>query len=239
VRFTQPSGLNDPFEFRPLIDFAATAYEIRDIVSARLSEMFGTVDALLAYIEKLQASDPKFPVISVPIHVFRKMVVASPELGQKFMAEMEKHKAEVTNSLVTEIKWESLWENFQQSFGQSVGIFSLTEDPTHPLIWSHYASQHYGVVVEFDETHSWFDQKKAPHDDLRHLVKVAYVQNPHPRTMMQLNGLDVLYTKNSEWAYEREWRTSDRLTMELKSNLRFSVSMYLPLQFAPSFSVTV
>jgi hypothetical protein len=38
-------------------------------------------------------------------------------------------------------------------------------------------------------------------------VKVAYVQNPHPRTWKQLNGADVLYTKNAEWAYEREWRS--------------------------------
>jgi Protein of unknown function (DUF2971) len=206
VRFTQPSGLNDPFEFRPLIDFEGTAIEIRDIVSARLSEMFSTPDRILAYMEELQAADPKYPATIVPIHVFREMVAASPELGQKFMAEMQQHKAEVMKSLVTAIQWEALWENFQQSLGQTFGIFSLTEDATHPVMWSHYASQHYGIVVELDETHPWFEQKLSPVDELRHLVKVAYVQNPHARTWKQLNGLDVLYTKNSEWAYEKEWR---------------------------------
>jgi hypothetical protein len=43
-------------------------------------------------------------------------------------------------------------------------------------------------------------------DDLRHPVQVTYVQNPHPRTWKQVNGTDMLYTKNAEWAYEREWR---------------------------------
>jgi hypothetical protein len=73
-------------------------------------------------------------------------------------------------------------------------------------MWSHYASQHFGVAVEFDENHPWFSQKTTPSDDMRHLVQVSYVQHPHPRTWRQVNGTDLLYTKNAEWAYEREWR---------------------------------
>jgi len=206
VRFTQPGALNDPFEFRPLIDFESTANEIRDLVSAGLFKRFDTADDFLAYIEKLQATDPKYPATVVPIQVFRKMVAADPKLGQKVISELEKHRVEVMNSFDTKVKWETIWEDFRQSFGQSVGIFSLTEDPVNPLMWSHYASEHYGIVVEFDDNDPWFNQRVSPADDLRHLVKVSYVQNPHPRTWKQLDGFDVLYTKNSEWAYEREWR---------------------------------
>jgi hypothetical protein len=206
VRFTQPSDLNDPFEFRPLIDFEGTAVELRGEVEARISSMFGTVDGVLAMMEKQQATDPNYPKLTVPIQVFRKMIATDPALGQKFMAEMGRHKAEVLEIMTKAVVWEIQWDKFQQTIGQLVGVFSLTEDPVHTLMWSHYASQHYGVVVEFDENHPWFNQKTVQADDLRHLVKVAYVQNSHPRTWKQLNGADILYTKNAEWTYEREWR---------------------------------
>jgi hypothetical protein len=206
VRFTQPSDLNDPFEFRPLIDFEGTAEELREVVDAKLTELFGTVDGALAIMEKQQATDPNYPKMSVTIQVFRQMLAANPALGQQFMAEMRRHKSEVLASITKAVVWETLWEKFQQSFGHLIGILCLTEDPAHRLMWSHYASQHYGVVVEFDGNNPWFNQKVTPADDLRHLVQVAYVQNPHPRTWKQLNGADVLYTKNADWAYEHEWR---------------------------------
>ncbi len=206
VRFTQPSQLNDPFEFSPIIDFKGTAEEVRDVVDARLSEIFGTVDGALAFMQKQQASDPNYPKLIVPIPVFRKMIAANPALEKQFMAEMERHKADVLDSARMAVVWEAQWERFQKVLGQALGILSLTEDPAHPLMWSHYASQHFGVVVEVDESHPWFNQKIANSDDFRHLVKVAYVRDPLPHTWKQLNAKEVLYTKSSEWAYEREWR---------------------------------
>ncbi len=206
VRFTQPSDLNDPFELHPFIDFNATAEEFRGEIDARIDEIFGTIDGVLAYIEKQQATDPKYPKIAAPIKVFRAMVAANPALGKQFMAEMARHKTELLGEIANATLWEKVWQQFQQVLGGLLGIFSLTENPAHPLMWSHYAEQHCGVVVQFDENHPWFNQKIAVTDDIRQLVKVAYVQNPHPRTWRQLNGPDVLYTKGAEWAYEREWR---------------------------------
>jgi len=206
VRFTQPFELNDPFELRPLIDFKATAEEFRGEIDARISEIFGTVHGTLSAMEKQQAGDPNFPKMIVPIHVFRNMIARNPTLGQAFMAEMQRHKAEVLNQITTALVWETLWDKVHSTLGDMLGIFSLSEDSANPLLWSHYASQHYGVVVEFDENDSWFNQRVTLSDDLRHLVQVAYLENPHPRTWKQLNGPDVLYTKNAVWAYEREWR---------------------------------
>ncbi len=181
-----------------------------------LESLFAVVDvfwvgrlganAVATMMEKQQASDPNYPQMVVPIQVFRSMITANPTLGQQFMAEMRRHKAEVLDGITKAVIWEVRWEKFQQTLGQLVGIFSLTEDTTHTLMWSHYASQHYGIVVEFDENNPWFNQRLASADEFRHLVKVAYVENPHPRTWKQLNGADLLYTKNAEWAYEREWR---------------------------------
>jgi hypothetical protein len=206
VRFTQPSDLNDPFELRPFIDFEATAEELHEVVGAKVTKMYATADDALSMMEKQQASDPNYPKMLVPIPVFRKMIAANPLLGEQFMELLSQDKAEVLEPLRKAAVWEAQWEKFRQIFGQFFGIFSLTEDPVHILMWSHYASQHSGIAVEFDELHPWFDQKLALNDEFRHLVQVAYVKNPSSHKLSALSGAEVLYTKADEWAYEREWR---------------------------------
>ena len=81
VRFTQPSDLNDPFEFRPLIDFEGSAAELRDEVDARITAMFGTVDGALDVMEKQQATNPNYPELVVPIRLFRRMLAADPVMA--------------------------------------------------------------------------------------------------------------------------------------------------------------
>ena len=34
---------------------------------------------------------------------------------------------------------------------QCVGVFSLSEDPTNMLMWSHYGSNHEGIAIDFEE----------------------------------------------------------------------------------------
>jgi hypothetical protein len=207
VRFTQPFELNDPFEFRPMLDFVGTADDVRPVVEARIDKMYGTLDGAFAMMEKQLATDPTFAkVLVAPLDVLRKIVAGNPTLQQQFIEAMQQHKADLLDNTRMAPMWEAEWEKFRQALGQTLGIFSLTEDPANILMWSHYGSQHFGVVVEFDEKHPWFNQRTVPSDDLRHLVKVAYVQNPHPRTWKQVNGTDMLYTKTSDWSYEREWR---------------------------------
>jgi len=205
VRFTQPSDLNDPFEFRPLIDFERTAAENHAEIHAKINKMFGTTDDALAMMEKQQATDPHYPKLAVPIQVFRKLIQANPALGEQFMAELQRHKAEMLDNLRMMVVWDVQWEKFQEALG-SFGIFSLTEDPTQVLMWSHYGSDHRGMVVEFNERHPWFDQRKPDADEFGHLVQVTYKKDPPPRTWGQLDGTAILYTKSAEWAYEREWR---------------------------------
>ena len=204
VRFTQPFELNDPFEFRPMLDFEGTADDFRDIIDAKINERFGTVDGVLAMIEEQMSTDPTFP--KFPIQIFRTVLEGNPAMRQQLMEEMKRHKAELIESIRIAGLLEGQWEKFRQAAGEAVGIFSLTEDPANTLMWSHYGSQHRGVAVEFDEAHPWFHQRVTTNDDLRHLVQVCYVENTPPRRWTQVNGVDMLYTKNAAWAYEREWR---------------------------------
>lgn len=205
VRFTQPSDLNDPFEFRPMLDLKGTSEELRNVVDEKLTELFSTLDSALDIMEKVQATDPRSSG-TVPIQIIRKMIADNPSLEQGVMAVLQQAKKEFLQTARMEILWQAQWDQVQHTLGQALGIFSLTEDPAHTLMWSHYASKHFGVVVEFDNHHPWFDQRISSTDELRQLVQVSYVKNPHPRTWKQLNGADVLYTKGAEWDYEHEWR---------------------------------
>lgn len=204
IRFTQPFELNDPFELSPMLDFEGSAEAMRDVIDAKIDEAFGSVDGLLAIAEKYMATDPNFP--KLPIQVLRKLLEDNPAIGQKLVQEMRQHQSELLESFKLSALLEAGWEKFRAAAGQAVGILSLTEDPANTLMWSHYGGQHGGVAVEFDQHHPWFDQRKTSSDDLRRLVQVCYVQNPQPRTWTQVSGVDILYTKNAVWAYEREWR---------------------------------
>jgi hypothetical protein len=79
-------------------------------------------------------------------------------------------------------------------------IAALSADPTHILLWSHYANGHKGVAVEVD----------IPRND-PYLKKVHYL--PYWYTPVFSENSQTEYTmrhlfteKGSEWAYEREYR---------------------------------
>ena len=73
-------------------------------------------------------------------------------------------------------------------------------------MWEKYADQGRGFLVEFDPSHSWFQQKVTENDDLRHLRRVAYVVDRTPAYLLAITAQDYLYTKETKWEYEKEWR---------------------------------
>lgn len=89
---------------------------------------------------------------------------------------------------------------------KNFGILSLSEESTNVCMWERYADQGRGFLVEFDPSHSWFRQKIAEDDDLRHLRHVSYVADRTPSYLFAISAQDYLYTKEIKWNYEKEWR---------------------------------
>jgi hypothetical protein len=89
---------------------------------------------------------------------------------------------------------------------KNFGILSLSEESTSAYMWERYADQGRGFLVEFDPSHSWFRQKIKEDDDLRHLRRVAYVADRTPAYLLATSAQDYLYTKETKWDYEKEWR---------------------------------
>lgn len=92
-------------------------------------------------------------------------------------------------------------------------ILCLSDVPDSILMWSHYAQSHSGMVLRFTD--------QTPGNPLVRARRVHYVdQMPSllneealSRILAGCRALDtrrimdeVIYTKSSHWAYEREWR---------------------------------
>lgn len=117
------------------------------------------------------------------------------------------------------------------SISERKGLTCFTDNWVSPVMWAHYADKHKGVCLGFDIPHE-------PPNELVHPVSYSIdrlklvLDSARP-----LMGLDqdiyrtVVYTKSSEWAYEREWRAI--------ANLRIAdpVTGYHYVDFGPDLQL--
>jgi Protein of unknown function (DUF2971) len=87
-----------------------------------------------------------------------------------------------------------------------IGILCLSRKSDSLLMWSHYADQYAGAVVEFDAAHEFF----------AHPIDVEYrARRPRRRIDDYLAGAPIpvseLCAKSDQWAYEEEVRIVRRL----------------------------
>ncbi|PSU20403.1 hypothetical protein CTM97_17930 [Photobacterium phosphoreum] len=99
-----------------------------------------------------------------------------------------------------------------ESFMSLHGIISLSETPDNLLMWSHYAGNHKGAVIEFtiDESDPFnlFNVCHIPISSDATLRKVNYRKNRKAPLNNSLEDLRNHYylTKSDEWIYEKEYR---------------------------------
>lgn len=112
-------------------------------------------------------------------------------------------RIEYTNRMWNQIRLDPqhFFTNSMLTILGECGILSLTTNPTHPLMWAHYASSHRGICLEFDATQHYF----------KYAQKVIYSHN-YP-SIDPLNDPDAfgvqnlaLLTKAMDWRYEDEFR---------------------------------
>ena len=76
-------------------------------------------------------------------------------------------------------------------------------------MWSHYAEKHHGYAVAFVTTCEFFRKRQEEFREIGELRQVNYsASRPCVNEPFDENSpeVDILFTKNIEWAYEREWR---------------------------------
>lgn len=116
-----------------------------------------------------------------------------------------KVKPEVLEKLKGKIK-----ANIESCFHPNIGFLSLTEKRDDVLMWSHYADSHTGICLEFNT--SIFDSellKEVTYGTELYCVQ-CQVDDKEEGVIVPVDNdeylIGICNTKNSAWAYEKEWR---------------------------------
>jgi Protein of unknown function (DUF2971) len=183
VRFTEPGDFNDPFEFRPYIQSAASDEVIQDHVESNFDKL---LDAQLAQYGALLPSSTR-------------------SVLKEFSLLYKPHVLEVFRHLEPQVL-NSLAPSIDAVLNRSVGVICLSEVPDSILMWGHYTDNHQGFVVGFDSDHPFFSKRRSEQDEFGFLRQVSY-QRERPRVVLSDTSSPVWFnTKSDQWAYEKEWR---------------------------------
>jgi len=118
---------------------------------------------------------------------------------------------EVANKIVNSksIEFNKLAKNVANLYQDKIFASCFSEDPTSMLMWSHYADNHKGFVIEYD--FKTLDIEKHQ-DVLWGLHPVNYVEDminlkDYTKVREHMNLLTLAsISKSIEWSYENEWR---------------------------------
>ena len=216
IRYTQPGAFNDPFEAKPYISKIAEDEEAERTVGKILPE-------------EIEKSYNKLPLEVKRVFSYKTILDLASQYRESFRGEIGGILAPFAPMLRRML---------DERFNELLGIFSLTEKPDNLLMWSHYATSHEGFVLGFESTHEYFDQRKTPKDEFRHLRKVEYRLNRPNAPLTTLRGVDVFLVKSQAWEYEQEWRIMRPLVeaSEIISADRFPIHLF---EYPPSAVVEI
>lgn len=99
----------------------------------------------------------------------------------------------------------SPWRTLGLDRFDAFGVICFTTKPDHLLMWSHYADQHRGMVIEFDSSHAFFNSQFS-HEGLIKSGKLSKVSYKKGR-LAKFHGFDdPFFEKSHHWKHEDEWR---------------------------------
>jgi hypothetical protein len=183
IRFTQPGAFNDPFEFKPYIESAAS----QEHLSEYLEQNFDVI---------LRRELKEYPILSklLPgesaVDLLRPLKSSIPDLFQLLQPQFLPGVSAAINS----------------SLNLNVGVLCLAEIRDSLLMWGHYTDNHEGFVIGFDQNHPFFSVRRGPEDEFGFLRQMKYSRNRPRVTLANTTGTEWFETKSDEWAYEKEWR---------------------------------
>jgi hypothetical protein len=198
IRFTQPSAFNDPIEMQPFFETVLSREQVEEVcIEAFENEL--RVQYITRPPEYASLSFDEFKV---------EMEQMFPELNQILCQTID----EALELVRSDDELQYTPNQLFQDFDKDIGILCLTEKPDNLLMWAHYAQQHQGFVIEFDEAHSFFNQEKRADYYFDRLLKVRYsIDRPNQACIADLTAEETFLTKSKDWEYEQEWRMLRRL----------------------------
>jgi hypothetical protein len=172
IYFRNPNDFNDPFECQLPVAFSFDEQSRKKYIRNNI-------------LESLR--DPsRFEFVK---DLFHSVLHINPSLK-----ESEQRLLDETVNYVYKLQSNSDHENnLKNVFFENTGIYCLSKKNDSILMWSHYANNHTGICIEFDE------EKLL---EMGEIYDVNYVEDFNP----QSNVLDHIVMKSKEWSYESEKR---------------------------------
>lgn len=208
IRFTQPATFNDPFECFPYFKAIATEASLDGYLqSHRWNEE--EIEKMLQ--ESWENELQEYPGVNVPFDLIKSCLKAEMEKSKPLIVDLLKESMTMRHPFFRKMSLNALI----RAMNREIGILCLTEKEDNLLMWAHYSSNHAGFVIQFDENHAFFDQRKEPNEIRGHLRKVRYSLNRPEVTLFDpaINNeninkwvADVFGVKSLHWEYEQEWR---------------------------------
>lgn len=193
IRFTQPDALNDPFELQPHFDSIIAQADILANLPESPVDLRPMVRQAYEMLPELQAIPFDFAMRAI----------------EEFMAtdDARSATAEGIRVLLRSMRDGAgqIRQAIYRALNENVGILSLSEIADNELMWAHYAERHTGLVLCFDENHSFFHRRRSENDGFCFVRKVHYSDAPSP-SLASFEPDQLLITKGTRWSYETEWR---------------------------------
>lgn len=188
IRFTQPKYFNDLFDVNPTIrglNIRGFINKIPDDIIDNISDEIYKVCLEQKIFDKNDSSDELKKCLQ-SLKNFN-----NDELQEDFLEK-------VSNELLNKIN-------------NKIGILSLTKRNDNLHMWTHYANEHKGFVVEFDTNSEFFNFPQE--------VKYSLIR-PSLKIGKQLQK-DVFFTKGLDWEKEEELRIVKNLNeaSEIKEDI--------------------
>lgn len=185
IKLSRAHLLNDPFELSPVLDpksFTVSKAEKFLRQDQQIEHWYGQEGREKGFTNKKRYRDWYLPTLLTRAEA---MMLSAPK------------------------NVEDVQRRFAEIFSNHCRLFCVSRIPDSILMWSHYAKEHAGLVLEFDFSQSPFDRLG---DDW--IVPVNYSESkasfdcdPGSKDDQFLRALrPVVATKSKEWSYEKEIR---------------------------------
>lgn len=244
IRFTQGDAFNDPFETLPYIEALITQPHLQSVLhDNEMREVFdrGIMEHIHEHKEWSKFDAEQRSELKKMPQVVYTLLEASFGLNPSLIEDttLDPLSKEFRQFIADKIgEWRPEIQNIiKNSYAEKLGMLCLSEKPDVLLMWSHYADQHKGFVVEFDTDSDFFEEKQVSADDLRLFRKVQYESE---RPSVSLSSMpderenrfthlinSFLLTKSDHWNYEKEWRLIDMLERADETRQNISPPVYL------------
>ena len=181
LKVTPPDQFNDPFEFTPRIICSSVNRTFKGLL---------TKDALKGMFERQKKAGFRgdFREFKRQVKRARSALVASME--PKMPAAIIERQA-----------------TYLSQVSEDHGVLCMSEEPGSIVMWGHYCDKHQGMVIEFDRSWSIFQGIKGLHPVCYTRERVVWdtswaSDSPEERAYIER----LVFSKNNEWAYEKEVR---------------------------------